>query len=119
MSKEKGIGYVETLFSTESIAGTAAGAFTSAMQMRYVSSFGVEIQCAGSAIAQQLGYQLSMDGVNFVVPESGGTVITSVTDSNRHIESVMPEPAAYIRFQVQGVTGNHADATATLKVYLF
>ena len=50
----------------------------------------------------------------FVEPEGGGSIVTSLTDESPHVKSFTPANMRYLKFRIRGLTGNAGDTKVTL-----
>lgn len=80
--------------------------------------FGVWVQATsatGTANVQlQILQSYNDTAANYVVPNVGGTIASTINDELPHVYSVSPVPMPRLRFRVTGNTGNPADTVVTL-----
>ena len=59
----------------------------------------------------------SADGT-YVVPDGVSAIYSNLNDEIWHVKSFTPVPMTYCRFKLTGLTGNPADATLQLKLFV-
>lgn len=104
-----------TAFSAVSLAsggGTAtSAAFTGIAGGEDMSAFW---QLTGANGDVKLEILVSEDGTNFVVPETGGTIVASTTDQNLHAKAVsVPVSAGY---EIRATNIGAGTVTITVKM---
>ena len=79
--------------------------------------FGLWIQATSTSGTADVDIQIVQSyndtAANYVVPNTGGTMASSVSDEAAHVYSVSPVPMPFLRFRVTGVGSNPADTVVT------
>ena len=101
---------VTTVDSLAPIVGGATG--PTGFRLFDFEDFALWVQASGTTINVKVQLLLSYNDTttNYVVPETGGTIIT-VTDQNPHVVSVTPVKMPWVRVRLLGQGANGADTT--------
>lgn len=101
---------VDSLFNANAV-GLELGQFR---------TFGLWIKAASAGVvnvAASLLQSWDNTAANFVVPESGGAIIT-VANTNAHVITVTPTPMTFFRIRLVGGAGNDASTTITAYIWM-
>ena len=110
------------VFTAEAVASTAtvdsltpgAGRGFRLDQFHYFGLHIIATSASGTAdVDVQIVQSYDDTAANYVVPATGGTMASSVSDEVAHVYSVAPVPMPYLRFRVVGVNANPADTVVT------
>ena len=106
---------VNGVVTVDSIAPSPDPAVTpNGFRLTDFTDFGLWVKCAGASpsITVRLLESYNDTSGNYVVPETGGTLIT-VADTSAHVVSVTPTKMPWARLRLVGGATNGTDTTVT------
>lgn len=83
--------------------------------------FGLWIQLSSSgtpSVNVQIIQSWDDTAANYVVPNTAGTIVTGLNDTNAHVYPINPTPLPYLRVRLVGTGSNPADVTATVYIWM-
>lgn len=83
-------------------------------------SFGIWLKASGSGpdFDIQILQGPKDESALYSIPDSGGTPIASVTDTNAHIVPLSPVAMPFLRFRIKGNVGNGANTKLDLYLWM-
>ena len=75
---------------------------------------------SGAGPDVKITYEMSYNttSANFAEPEGASDIVTNLTDTDSHIESIPCPPMRYIRIKVYGNAGNGADTKISIVLFV-
>lgn len=115
---------VHSVFSSEAVSGVTT-VKSDPISLSPDDNFGIMVECSGSGPNIKIYYEVSWQyGSDYEPPERAINIFgplpdgsdTTIADTDIHYESFSPPPMPYIKIVLEGIAGNAADSTVTVKV---